>query len=177
MIKLYILLFMLTAFILLACAVYIGTKHTIKHSKLAISIIQLFVLAIITSLAYTHAIAVKDPKLSEVGYIVYFCGIDWILITFLFYARQYTKVWLDNYAAPLITNTIAVLDNISLITNLKWHHAFTLREKRIALYDWFFAFDIHDYYYVHLIFCYILVAMIIVVLLKKTLQTSGFHRT
>lgn len=177
MIKLYILLFMLTAFILLACAVYIGTKHTIKQSKLAISIIQLFVLAIITSLAYTDAIAVKDPKLSEVGYIVYFCGIDWILITFLFYARQYTKVWLDNYAAPLITNTIAVLDNISLITNLKWHHAFTLREKRIALYDWFFTFDINDYYYVHLIFCYILVAMIIVVLLKKTLQTSGFHRT
>ncbi|MBO6130033.1 MAG: hypothetical protein J6P79_14245, partial [Pseudobutyrivibrio sp.] len=98
---------MLTAFVLLACAVYIGTKHTIKQSKLAISIIQLFVIAVITCLAYTYAIAVKDIRQAEIGYIVYFCGIDWILITFVFYARQYTKVWLDNYAAPLITNTIA----------------------------------------------------------------------
>lgn len=176
MIRLYILLFMLTAFVLLACAVYIGTKHTIKQSKLAISIIQLFVIAVITSLAYTYAIAVKDIRQAEIGYIVYFCGIDWILITFVFYARQYTKVWLDNYAAPLITNTIAVLDNVSLFTSLKWHHAFFLYEKHIDRGDWFYTFKITDYYYVHLIFCYILVALIIVIFLKKTIMTSGFHR-
>ncbi|MBR1623173.1 MAG: hypothetical protein IJ675_04620, partial [Pseudobutyrivibrio sp.] len=132
MIRLYALLFMVTAFVLLACSVYIGTRHTIKHSKLSISIIQLFVVAIITCVAYTFAIATHDVRQSEFGYALYFSGVDWILITFVFYARQYTKVWLDSYSEPLITTTIAVLDNISLFTNFKWHHAFTLEPKYLT---------------------------------------------
>ena len=119
MIKLYALVFMLTAFVLLACAVYIATKHTIKKSKLGIAIIQLFAVAVISILAYTFAVNTKDIKYSEIGYVIYFCGIDWILISFLFYARQYTRIWLDNYSAPLITTAIAVFDNISLIGNIK----------------------------------------------------------
>ena len=176
MIRLYTLLFMMTAFVLLSCAVYIGTKHAIKNSKLGISIIQLFIVGIITCVAYTFAIATKDVQQSELGYAVYFAGVDWILITFVFYARQYTKIWLENYASPLITTTIAVLDNVSLFTNYRWHHAFILEERYLPTGEWFYGFKIGDYYYVHLIFCYILVAIIIAILLKKTIQTSGFHR-
>ena len=166
----------MTAFVLLSCAVYIGTKHAIKNSKLGISIIQLFIVGIITCVAYTFAIATKDVQQSELGYAVYFAGVDWILITFVFYARQYTKIWLENYASPLITTTIAVLDNVSLFTNYRWHHAFILEERYLPTGEWFYGFKIGDYYYVHLIFCYILVAIIIAILLKKTIQTSGFHR-
>lgn len=176
MIRLYALLFMVTAFVLLACSVYIGTRHTIKHSKLSISIIQLFVVAIITCVAYTFAIATHDARQSEFGYALYFSGVDWILITFVFYARQYTKVWLDSYSEPLITTTIAVLDNISLFTNFKWHHAFLLEPKYLTKDEWFYSFQINDYYYVHLVFCYILVVIIVAILFIKTIQTSGFHR-
>ena len=168
---------MLTAFVMLACAVYIGTKHTIKNSKLSISIIQLFIVGIIISLAYVRAILTHDIQQAEFSYALYFAGIDWLLITFVFYARQYTKIWLDNYSAPLITTAIAVFDNISLFANYKWHHAFSLVEQRLNEEEWFYAFVINDYYIVHLVFCYILVAIIVVVLLKKTIVTSGFHRT
>lgn len=167
---------MLTAFVMLACAVYIGTRHTIKHSKLSISIIQLFIVGIITSLAYVRAISTHDISQAEFSYALYFAGIDWLLITFVFYARQYTRIWLDTYSAPLITATIAVLDNISLFANQKWHHAFSLVERRLNQAEWFYAFEINDYYLVHLVFCYILVAMIVVIFLKKTIITSGFHR-
>ncbi len=167
---------MLTAFVMLACAVYIGTRHTIKHSKLSISIIQLFIVGIITSLAYVRAISAHDISQAEFSYALYFAGIDWLLITFVFYARQYTRIWLDTYSAPLITTVIAVLDNISLFANQKWHHAFSLVERRLNPEEWFYAFEINDYYLVHLVFCYILVAMIVVIFLKKTIITSGFHR-
>ncbi len=167
---------MLTAFVMLACAVYIGTRHTIKHSKLSISIIQLFIVGIITSLAYVRAISTHDFGQVEFGYALYFAGIDWLLITFVFYARQYTRIWLDTYSAPLIIAAIAVLDSISLFANQKWHHAFSLVERRLNPEEWFYAFEINDYYLVHLVFCYILVAIIVVVLLKKTIITSGFHR-
>jgi len=176
LIKIYSLLIMLTAFVMLACAVYIGTRHTIKHSKLSISIIQLFIVGIITSLAYVRAISTHDFGQAEFGYALYFAGIDWLLITFVFYARQYTRIWLDTYSAPLIIAAIAVLDSISLFANQKWHHAFSLVERRLNPEEWFYAFEINDYYLVHLVFCYILVAIIVVVLLKKTIITSGFHR-
>lgn len=177
MIRFYILLFMITAFILLGCAVYIGTKHTIKYSKLSIAIIQLFIVAIVSCLGYTYAIATHDIRQAEYGYIIYFAGVDWILISFIFYARQYTKVWLDSYASPIFTTTIAIFDNISLFTNVKWHHAFWLDAKFLNHGEWFYSFAINDYYYVHLIFCYIMVAIIIVIFLKKTIMTSGFHRS
>ena len=177
MIRMYVLLFLLTAFALLACAVYTGTKHEIGSSKLNISIIQLFVVAIVTCLAYTLAIYTHNPLVADVSYSIYFCGIDWVLVTFVFYARQYTKVWLDNYSTPLIITTMATLDNISLLTNVKWHHAFLIAPKNLGgPGDWFFEFIINDYYLVHLIFCYILVALIVAIFLKKTVLTSGFHR-
>ncbi len=175
MIRFYVLVFMLTAFIMLVCAVYISTRHVIKKNKLNISIIQLLLVGVITCLAYSHAVSVKTELASELGYALYFAGIDWILITFLFYARQYTRVWLENYAAPVITTSIAVLDNISLLLNYKWHHAFSI-EKRELGDDWFYAFKINDYYIVHLVFCYILVVLIVLILAKKTIMTSGFHR-
>ena len=177
MIRFYILLFMITAFILLSCAVYIGTRHSVKNSKLSMTIIRLFTVAILTSLGYSYAIANHDILKAEIGYIIYFAGIDWILVCFLFYARQYTRVWLDNTAAPLLITTIAIADTISLITNTRWHHAFTLRVHYFTRAEWFYAFNINDYYLVHLIFCYIMVALIIVIFIIKTVQTSGFHRS
>ena len=175
MIKLYVLLFLLTAFVMLSGGVYIATKHTIKHNKLNISIMQMLAVAIITCLAYAHAISVHTEQAAEYGYAIYFMGIDWLLITFLFCSRQYTRIWLDQYATPLITTTIAILDNISLFFNYKWHHAFIL-EKCELENEWFYSFEINDYYVVHLVFCYILVAMIILIFVQKTFLTSGFHR-
>ena len=167
---------MLAAFVMLACAVYIGTRHTIKHNKLSISIIQLFAVGIVTCVAYVVAISTHNIRSAEFGYALYFAGVDWLLVTFLFYARQYTKIWMESYSAPLITVTIAVIDNISLFTNYKWHHAFILEKMHLNPADWFYQFRINDYYMVHLIFCYIIVALIVVIFLKKTIVTSGFHR-
>ncbi|QFJ54956.1 GGDEF domain-containing protein [Pseudobutyrivibrio xylanivorans] len=175
MIKLYVLFFLLTVFIMLACVVYIATRHIIKKNKLNISIIQLLIVGIVTTLAYCLAITAREELYAELGYATYFAGIDWILITFMFYARHYTKIWQDTYAAPLITTTIAVIDNISIFHNFKWHHAFMLKQVTIGE-DWFYSFAINDYYVVHLVFCYILVALIVLMFAQKTLQTSGFHR-
>ena len=175
MIKLYVSVFLLTAFIMLVCGVYIATKHTIKQNKLNISIMQLLAVGIIACLTYSHAISVRTQVASEFGYAFYFISIDWILITFLFYSRQYTRIWIDQYASSLITATIAVLDSISLFFNYKWHHAFYLVKNELDG-EWFYAFNINDYYVVHLVFCYILVAMIIMIFIQKSYLTSGFHR-
>ncbi|MCR4568433.1 MAG: EAL domain-containing protein [Pseudobutyrivibrio sp.] len=176
MIRIHVLIFMLTAFIMLATVVYIATKHKIKNNKLNISIVQLLVVASITCVAYTFAITSQVIEKAEFAYSLYFASVDWILITFLYYARQYTKIWNEGYSAPLITTTIAIADNISLFCNSRWHHAFWLESQTLPSNEWFFAFRINDYYVVHLIFCYILVALVVAILLKKTVLTSGFLR-
>lgn len=175
MIKLYVFLFLLTAFIMLVGALHVGSKHIIKNSKLNISILQLLIVGIATCVVYSYAISTKNQFMSEIGYSLYFMGVDWVLITFLFYSRYYTRIWMDNYAAPMITTSIAIADNISLLCNSKWHHAFWL-ERRDVGEEWFYQFKINDYYMVHLVFCYILVIMIVLIFVKKSLITSGFHR-
>lgn len=177
MIRVYILVFLLTAFVMLACIVYIGTRHKIKNNKLNISIVQLLGIGVITCLAYTAAIATHMQLHSEIAYIIYFCSIDWLLLTFVFYARQYTKIWAGSYSAPLITATIAFVDNISLIANLHWHHAFMLKQVFLDDKSWFYGFETTgDYYMVHLTFCYIIVALVVIIFIKKAIATSGFHR-
>ncbi len=176
MIRLYVLVFMIVAFSMLVCGVYIATKHKIKNNKLNISIIQLLLFGIVTCLAYAFTISTQDERQAEIGYIVYFATIDWLLLTFVFYSRQYTKIWTGTYSSPMITMTIAVLDNISLISNVKWHHAFTLEQIYLNDSEWFYIFKINDYYIVHLIFCYILVALVGIMFAKKTITSSGFHR-
>ena len=176
MIRLHVLIFLITSFVMLAAGVYIATKHKIKNNKLNMSIIQLLVVATITCLAYTFVISTHVLEKAELAYSIYFVGIDWILITFLYYARQYTKIWHEGYSAPLITVSIAVLDSISLLGNSKWHHAFVLEKQVFPDGEWFYDFVINDYYMVHLTFCYILVALVVVILAKKTFTTSGVHR-
>lgn len=175
MIRIYVVMFLLTAFLMLVCGVYITTKHSIRQSKLSISVIQLLATGIFTCVVYSIAISSKIESQSQIGYALYFVGIDWLLITFLFYSRQYTRIWMENYAAPLITATIAVVDNISLFFNYKWHHAFWL-EKKVIGNEWFYEFKINDYYIVHLVFCYIIVALIVLMFVQRTVMTSGFHR-
>ncbi len=175
MIKLYVSVFVLTAFIMLVCGVYIATKHTIKQNKLNISIMQLLTVGIFACLSYSRAISANNTREAEFAYAFYFMAIDWILITFMFYARQYTKIWAEQYASTVITTTIAVLDNVSLFFNYKWHHGFYLVDNSLDG-DHFYGFKINDYYVVHLVFCYILVAMIIMIFIQKSYLTSGFHR-
>ncbi|WP_405376085.1 hypothetical protein, partial [Pseudobutyrivibrio sp.] len=97
---------------------------------------QLLSIGILTCLAYTAAIATHIEIHSEIAYIVYFSSIDWLLLTFVFYARQYTKVWAENYSAPLMTATIAFIDNISIVANLRWHHVFALKKVHFGPDDW-----------------------------------------
>lgn len=176
MLKLYIMVFMLTAIILLLGVIYISTKHSIRGNKLNQSVVLLLGAAIVTTLSYTYAISVRDIIKAEHAYALYFASIDWLLLAFIFYARQYTKVWSGSYAAPMITTFVAILDNISLFTNFKWHHAFHLVETKTFTGEAFYNFVSNDYYLVHITFSYILVALVVIIFAEKTYATSGFHR-
>ena len=176
MIRVYIMVFLLTALILAAGVIFILTKHSMRNNKLNVSVVQLLIVAIITCLSYTYAIGTRDIYKSEIAYSIYFSSMDWLLISFIFYARQYTRVWSGSYAAPIFMSFVAILDTISLITNTKWHHAFYLFKVEFSKMDWFYSFRANDYYAVHITFSYIMAAIVFAILFMKTLQTSGFHR-
>jgi len=176
LIRIYVFVVMLVALMMLCCIVYVSTKHRILKSKLNISIVQVLIIGIVTSIVYTIAIGSHDPKVAELGYVLYFSSLDWLLLSFVFYARQYTKVWQESYASPVITMAIAVADTVSIYTSMIWHHAFTLEKEYLSDDEWFYDFVINDYYIVHLVFCYILVALVVAMFLKKAISTSGFHR-
>lgn len=177
MIRIYEFVVMLVALMMLCCIAYVSTKHKILKSKLNISIVQVLIIGIATAMAYTSAIATHDSWKAEIAYAFYFSSLDWLLLSFMFYARQYTKVWQGNYAAPVITTVIAVADTVSIFTSLHWHHAFTVEKEFLTSSEWFYGFRINDYYVVHLVYCYILAVLVVAMLIKKAVTTSGFHRT
>ncbi len=148
-----------------------------RNNKLNISVVQLLIMGIITCLWYVCAINCQNVFYADLCYGAYYSSIDWLLISFIFYGRQYTKIWQGSYAAPLITTIVAILDNASLLTNHIWHHAFILHERELHTGEVFFDATPNDYFYVHITYSYILVALIIVIFLLKIHETSGFHKS
>ncbi|MCR4695578.1 MAG: EAL domain-containing protein [Pseudobutyrivibrio sp.] len=174
--QLFTILFLMTAFVAFAEVVYILNKHSIKGNKLSMSVVRLILTAIFTILVYTACINTKNELMAEIFYALYFSSIDWILMLFIYYARQYTNVWDEKSAAPLLIAFVAVADNISLYTNSIWHHAFRVYKQTVDSGGWFYNFEANDYYAVHLTFSYIMVAIIIAIFVRKVFTTSGFHR-
>lgn len=177
MVRVYIMILIICAIFLFSNAIYIRFTAYKKKNKLAISIIQLCVMGAFTCLAYTAAISHHDVYASEWAYTAYFILIDWTLVTMLFFSRQYTGIWLEKSAIPLIYSMFGFLDNASILMNFRFHHAFNAKWTQVTENSGCYIWEGKEYYLVHLVYCYILVAVIVAIFLIKTIKTSGYQRT
>ena len=176
MIFAYELILAITVVLLLFGAGWVFQKTRIKKSTLYTSIVQLFIVASVSCIGYMIAIGSHTELSAEVGYFIYFASMDWLLISMNFFCRQYTRIWVESSTAPAFTMFFGTLDTISLATNFKWHHAFTVERYDFVNGEWCYVFKNNDFYYVHLAICYIVVILIFCLLIKKSIYVGSFQR-
>ncbi len=162
----------------LGVIIFVMFKTRKRRNKLHVSILNIFVMGLFTSIANYEAIAATSEFQASIHYGVYFACIDWLLIFFIVYAREYTNVWPESFYAFGIMVLIAITDTVSQISNVWLGKTFQLvpgltgpgidrvyyNPKGLFLYN------------LHLVYCYILVAVIIIILVKKISITAGNHR-
>ena len=75
----------------------------------------------------------KNEFLAKIGYTMYFVGLDWILFFLLSFCHEYTRNRHSNRIGKIFLSAVLVLDTLSFIANLIFHHSFSLELNAVGL--------------------------------------------
>lgn len=169
----YMISLVILIFILIFCILQIRREN----SELGIyvtGLLQCSMMAVAGNLIF---VAAKNQNVSTLGFSIFSAMIDWMLIMLLVFVNKYVeneKVWTKLLR---VVTFLAVIDTLSLLCNVKWHHIFTLsQEKFLGKYDIFVANEFTGLYDLHLFVDYLCVIRIFYVLISKSVHISSIYR-
>lgn len=152
---------------------YIRARHQKTDASIHLER-SLFFSTLITA-AYTVTLFTNDPLIMSIGNSVVFAAIDLLLFTLCHYSIQYTKVKILFYSARYFFWLFIPLDIIILLTNPWTNFAMDYTISHIGNAS-FLIFQEKLWFNIHLIICYILIAIYITIYTYKILTTPKTYR-
>lgn len=129
---------------------------------------------------YSIFLMCNELVMATFFYGLFICMLEWLLLYFFRYTLVYTCLFTNNKLlkkTEMLFNILTVLSNTSIILNNVLHHMFrldTVVYTECGEYWYVTGFTV--FYYIHLIYCYGLVVLIMLVLLYKILKTASSYR-
>ena len=116
----------------------------------------------------------SQELVANIAYGVFFVSIDWLLVAIIGFCNDYAEFHIERYVKPWLFFVVCTVDSVQLLVNPWLHHAYSMRlemrgETGYWVYDAFGAFQIH------LLWSYVLVAVIIGLLLFKTVRMPQMY--
>lgn len=113
--------------------------------------------------------------IANIAFGLFFVSIDWLLLMLAGFCNDYGELHLERYMKPWILMAICGLDSVQLLLNPWIHHAYRMSfvmksGEKYWVYEALGAFQIH------LVWSYILSALVIGMLLTKTLTVPRMYR-
>lgn len=148
-----------------------------KQDRVSKSIFTLFVAVVVAVVANGIFIMTDEKAIATVSHSVFLACIDWLLLFMLRYVYFYT----DNEEKQVKWMTpcylVAGLETVSMLLNPWLHHVFILKEAFSKSYGaYFYPTGYSGIFYVHLAYCYGLVAWIVLLLMVKIRHTARLYR-
>ena len=131
----------------------------------------------VVTLSYLISVLSTSYLLMSVSTSIYFMCIDWMLISLIFFVYRFTRMHMEQWA-KVTRNLLRVLgtaDSLVMIINIFSEIAVGYVKHPagdLAPY----GYQIKPLYVAHLIFTYVLVALILFILIRKTVQTPRQYR-
>ena len=170
--KVYIMVLLVMIIPILVCIKYAGKVK----SEVASSIVKCLIFVIITILSNGLFVFSDNQLFSYFMEGMYLFSFDVLLIYILQYSQQYTRVFNEVTLFRIGCFAVAGLDGISLLLNVFFHHAFTLKAQDYINFQMYHISDKTIFYYLHYGFSYCLMFCIIASFLTKIVQISNFYR-
>lgn len=133
-------------------------------------------LGIITILCYLSFVLAQENKAAQLLQGIYFASIDWLVLAMLVFTIVFTGNIIKLKTVKNCFAVIALIDSVFLVLNCRYNNVFTvtrLRTKTGFLY-WSDTFFLP--YYVHLIFCYIMMAIAFLLLIQKAVSVPTVYK-
>ena len=162
-------------FVLLALIVFlIRTLHQKKEHTRHIHRVMGF--ACICVLASIAQLVTSDRLVADVSYGLFFIAIDWLLTAIVGFCNEYTECRIERFINPLVFVAICAIDSVQIMLNPLLKHAYTMR-MAISGGEKFWVYDAKVAFQVHLLWSYVLVAVIVGILLQKAAKVPRMYRS
>ena len=144
-------------------------KDPTKHVKWVMSFACLCVWASIAQLLTSQRLV------ADIAYALFFVSIDWLLAALVGFCNVYCDFRMERFIKPWILLVICAVDSVQLMLNPWLHHAYTMRlslHKNIG----YWVYDARWAFQLHLLWSYVLVALIFGLLLQKIVKVPRMYR-
>lgn len=150
-----------------------------KHSKMTIPVIRLIMAGAVTSFFYALYLFVSGDGRQPACFIMglYYLSVGWLTYLLTDYTMTYTEVKIITKAPRTVLGALVMLDSISILVNNFTGHVYTMKQvadKSGGAYYWTSQAGV--FMNVHLILCYIMIALTFVALIYKTVVSPKIYR-
>lgn len=148
-----------------------------KHDKVSKTIFTLFAVAVVAIIANGIFVMSHEKTIATAFHSVFLSCIDWVLLYMIRYVYYYTEHEEKQEKWMVLCYVVAAVETVSMILNPIFHHVFVLQEAYSKSYGtYFYPTGYTPVFYIHLVYCYVLVLGIGVLLIHKVRHTARLYR-
>ena len=164
--------------VIIAAIGFYYSKKSFQKTEIAGRFLGLAAIAAaIVDISYLISILTNNYVQNSIASSVYFCGIDWMLVSLVHFVYLYTG--LDHgktsrairHVLRMVAMTDTLVFTINIILEIAVHYVY--HEDRIISH---FTYDMKALYIVHLVFTYIMVFIVVGILVHKCILTPAKYR-
>ena len=144
-------------------------KDPTKHIKWVMCFACLCVWASIAQLLTSQQLV------ADVSYALFFIAIDWLLAALVGFCNVYCEAHIERFIKPWILLVFCAIDSVQIVLNPLLHHAYSMRLSMHGGVG-YWVYDAKGPFQVHLLWSYVLVALIFGMLLQKTVKMPKMYR-
>lgn len=166
--------------ILLLAAALISTRK-INSKKYVFPLRLSIASALIITLAHIFIINTENEEIASVCYTIFFIFIDILIFSVFDFSKKYTKFklqlkWLSKLIAALVC-----LDCANSFLNIFFYHSFELKKVLVPAFlndsaKEIFKISMKWPYQVHLGLCYLILALLLIVIIIRIITTPKLYR-
>lgn len=168
-------------FLAMCCMIFLLAAWIRKVKKcdgeLAKVIVRLLGLSIFALAAQGIFIVSGNETVACLALSCYYASLDWLVISMLVYVEVYTGVFRSKKTGRFFFKSIAVLDNLFLLSNVFFGQVFTL--QRHAYGNGIGNWDVGNntpWFIFHIAFTYIIIGFSVMSLIAEMLRIPSFYR-
>ncbi|MBO4386793.1 MAG: EAL domain-containing protein [Treponema sp.] len=165
-----VVIFIILAFLLLGCAIWVKRAKNQKYSNEIFSFLFFSILPLSGNLLIT---ASTNYNICLLGYYLYMVGTNFMFYSVtIFFATVFSKM--TPFSKRLVL-AIAILDSASLLANPIFGHVFSITPVSLNGVRIYYALVSHTWHYVHLALSYLLFFNMFRILVTGTIKTPRIY--
>ena len=165
-----VVIFIVLAIMLLACAIWVKRAKNQKYGKEIFSFLIFSLLPLLGNLLIT---ASTNYKICLLGYYVYMIGTNFMFYSItIFFATVFSTM--TPFSKRLVM-AIVILDSASLLANPIFGHVFSIIPVTLNGIRIYYALVSHTGHYVHLVLSYLLFFNMFMILVRGTIKTPRIY--